>query len=301
MSSTCVPALVGRHVYYIDRQRQGLVHKAIDDSNAVPTLVPLDTVVPSDDTMPLLHPSPNLLGLATRDHQLMWLQVTPSHAVTCVAITTLPAGLRVALGASSTLLVEVQHSSGIDHDNNDIEVEPSTTLAVLQLASATGDMAPPVAQLPPLRLDATLDRTIKDDEQSLDCRQSGAASDEVPSADHTLVLTASTRRHVEVIMDAVRHNTALLLQGPTAAGKTATVLHCAHACDAQLLRLNLSPSTTIGELLGALVVGGGGGGGGGGEGGAGAGVGAGTGSSTAQSSLALQFEDGSLTRAVREG
>lgn len=299
MSSTCVPALVGRHVYYIDRQRQGLVHKPIDDANVVPTLVPLDTVVPSDDTMPLLHLSPNLLGLATRDHQLMWLQVTPSHAVSCVAITMLHAGLRVALGASSTLHVEVQHSSGIDDDDNDGEAGPSTTLVVLQLASATGDMAQPIRKLPPLRLDATLDRTIKDDEQSLDCRQSGAASDEVPSADHTLVLTASTRRHVELIMDAVRHNTALLLQGPTAAGKTATVLHCAHACVAQLLRLNLSPSTTIGELLGALVVGGGGGGDGGG--GTGAGAGAGAVSSTAQSSLALQFEDGSLTRAVREG
>jgi midasin len=75
--------------------------------------------------------------------------------------------------------------------------------------------------------------------------------DRVP-AELDLVMTEATKIAIHKILLANRFGQAVALEGEAAGGKSAVVMHCAALSNAPLIRFNLTPSTTVSDVLGDL-------------------------------------------------
>ena len=70
--------------------------------------------------------------------------------------------------------------------------------------------------------------------------------------DPGLVLTEGTTALVTRLLEGAKHGQPVLLEGDAAGGKTAAVAFCANRLRAPLTRVNLTPHTTIADLVGQL-------------------------------------------------
>eukprot|EP00808_Paulinella_micropora_P014537 g75808.t1 len=78
--------------------------------------------------------------------------------------------------------------------------------------------------------------------------QSSAA---VPNV-HDLAKTSISKDNVEKILHSYKSGFPVLIEGESGAGKTFAVEYCAKITNSPLLRVNMSPNTTIEDLLGSL-------------------------------------------------
>lgn len=87
--------------------------------------------------------------------------------------------------------------------------------------------------------------------QSQDCSDSTAAD--------SMVMTPTTLENLNRILDVVDNPAALLLEGPTGVGKSATVIEAARSNGKKLVRFNMSSQITPDDLMGRVMIKGAGG------------------------------------------
>ncbi|CAH1795989.1 unnamed protein product [Owenia fusiformis] len=84
-----------------------------------------------------------------------------------------------------------------------------------------------------------------------DLRHHEHMKENVPSTTG-LVLTPNTERNLKSIIHSVVLNHPVIIEGSTSGGKTASVAYCASITNSPLLRFNLTPQSSISDLLGTL-------------------------------------------------